>query len=987
MKTKSLTIYFNRWLSLAIAITAISAWNVYADYHSTVLADQPVAYYPINSSVDPVGITATDLSGNGNNGTYNGTDPEYNTVTGPSSFIPTALYFDGFTSFVDLSTGSNPSLLSFSGPITMEAWVQPSSATVGSSRPADILGKGYDGTNEMTLRANGGYYFGGTYNNDAGGRGASGGVQGTDWTYLVSTYDGTNWNLYVNSVLVQSSADANGAINFTAPWAIGDGTTTTAGDNSGSLRFFTGNITEVALYTNALTPSQVLNHFCVGEVGSSAASSVPIIITQPQPQTAVYGGSATFAVQAVSALTTTNQWYKNNVPISGATNISLTLNNVGVGDAVNYSVVVGNSNGATNSTSVSLTIVAANSLKWNAVNSSDLWDTSTTANWLNLSNSTQTAFSPFDQVLFDDTVGVSNNVTINGTVSPSLITVNSSTNNFTFAQGSSPALAGTGSLVKQGNSSLNIFAPAGFAGAVSVQGGSIYAGNNCFKNAAAITVTNSATLDLGGGTFNDDKPIILSGMGVNGKGALYNSYADQPSQLINVTLAGDTKFGSSARWDLASGSQIHGPHNLTIDFQDSGENYYGQWNSPNIGADVLGITLTNHTALGVVNMDSSFQNPGTVVTINTNCQLIFYGGGWNGSFHVNGGGQVYFWSGPAAINGTSATLEDNAQWYAWGGSGDEPVNCAMILNGVAHFLVGDNSRIYTNVFSGPGGFVMDGWNHQLIMSASNTYSGPTVIGDGPQVALTGNGAISHSSLIFFGGSNPTSTHIDVSGRADQTLTLASGQTLAGIGNVNGNLIVSSGAIVSPAGTNTTIGMTTGSNPTGAISAANAVTLNGTTTIKLNGSGVNDQIQAGGNINYGGTLNLINISGSPLAAGNSFQIFSAGGSYNGTFADIIPATPGAGLAWDLSQLNIGFINVVSASQPVIGNVYASGGSLIFSGTGGTANASYAVLTATNLAAPNWIPIATNSFDGTGAFSVTNAIFTGTPQLFYRILQLP
>jgi len=88
---------------------------------------------------------------------------------------------------------------------------------------------------------------------------------------------------------------------------------------------------------------------------------------------------------------------------------------------------------------------------------------------------------------------------------------------------------------------------------------------------------------------------------------------------------------------------------------------------------------------------------------------------------------------------------------------------------------------------------------------------------------------------------------------------------------------------------------------------------------------------------------------------------------------------------------GFINVVSSggSGPVIGSTTVSGGNLIFSGTGGVANGSYAVLTTTNLTTPltNWTSLVTNSFDNTGAFSSTNAIATGTPQRFYRIKQLP
>jgi hypothetical protein len=275
-----------------------------------------------------------------------------------------------------------------------------------------------------------------------------------------------------------------------------------------------------------------------------------------------------------------------------------------------------------------------------------------------------------------------------------------------------------------------------------------------------------------------------------------------------------------------------------------------------------------------------------------------------------------------------------------------------------------------------------------VFTASNTYSGPTVIGGGLTLGLSGNGSISQSSLIFFGGNNPANDSLDVSGRPDQTLTLASGQTLGGIGNVNGSLAVSAGATLSPAGTNTLMGINSGAYSTGIITARGGIVLNGMTIIKLNGSGTNDEVQAGAGITYGGTLNLENISGSPLAAGNSFQIFNAA-SYSGSFVSLMPGAPGTGLAWDTTQLNIGILNVVAAStQPVIGSIVVSGGNLIINGTGGTTNGSYYVLTSTNLAAPlpNWTPVATNTFDASGNFSVTNAVNSNSTQQYY-LLKLP
>ncbi len=274
----------------------------------------------------------------------------------------------------------------------------------------------------------------------------------------------------------------------------------------------------------------------------------------------------------------------------------------------------------------------------------------------------------------------------------------------------------------------------------------------------------------------------------------------------------------------------------------------------------------------------------------------------------------------------------------------------------------------------------------MVFSASNSYSGPSVIGGGLTLALTGNGSIAKSSLIFFGGNDPTSVRLDVSGRPDKMLTLTSGQTLAGVGRISGSLMVAAGATLSPAGTNTTLGITTGANATGIISATNAIVLNGTTTIKLNGPGTNDVVQStASNIAYGGTLNLVNINGVPLVAGNSFQIFNAN-NYTGSFTDIIPAIPGAGLVWDTTQLNIGKLKVATASsQPVVNSVILSGNNLIFSGTNGVANGSYVVLISTNLTLPliNWATLVTNTFDANGIFQVTNPITPETPQFFYRL----
>ncbi len=91
----------------------------------------------------------------------------------------------------------------------------------------------------------------------------------------------------------------------------------------------------------------------------SAAATAPSITTQPNSQSTTPGGSVTFTAAASGNPTPTYQWRKDGNPIGGATNASLTLNNVQAGDAGTYTVVATNSAGSATSNGASLTVSAA----------------------------------------------------------------------------------------------------------------------------------------------------------------------------------------------------------------------------------------------------------------------------------------------------------------------------------------------------------------------------------------------------------------------------------------------------------------------------------------------------------------------------------------------------------------------------------------------------------------------------------------------------
>ena len=85
----------------------------------------------------------------------------------------------------------------------------------------------------------------------------------------------------------------------------------------------------------------------------------PIFLQKPQPITRFAGGTATFSTVAVGSPSLSYQWSFNGTPMSGATSSSYTVSGIAAGDAGNYSVLVTNPYGNTNSGNVALTVVSA----------------------------------------------------------------------------------------------------------------------------------------------------------------------------------------------------------------------------------------------------------------------------------------------------------------------------------------------------------------------------------------------------------------------------------------------------------------------------------------------------------------------------------------------------------------------------------------------------------------------------------------------------
>jgi subtilase family serine protease len=120
---------------------------------------------------------------------------------------------------------------------------------------------------------------------------------------------------------------------------------------------WTGNVTVLQSATNVVLRADDGN----GHSGSSnpfdvVAPNPPVILVQPTNQTVFLGVTVNFSVTASGTLPLSYQWNFNGTNISGATNTNLTLTNVQLNQAGNYTVIITNTWGSVTSSVATLTV-------------------------------------------------------------------------------------------------------------------------------------------------------------------------------------------------------------------------------------------------------------------------------------------------------------------------------------------------------------------------------------------------------------------------------------------------------------------------------------------------------------------------------------------------------------------------------------------------------------------------------------------------------
>jgi len=172
-------------------------------------------------------------------------------------------------------------------------------------------------------------------------------ITDTNFHHLAVTKNGSTVLFFIDGA-AYPAPPYNQAFTFTSPAAIG------GIDNNFT---FLGAIDEVAVYSRALTTNEVQAIYDARGSGKCLVPIPPFISTQPTGRTVTVGSNTTFSVAAGGSVPLSYQWRFNGTNIANATTTSLTLTNVQMSQAGNYSVTVTNVAGATNSDDALLSVV------------------------------------------------------------------------------------------------------------------------------------------------------------------------------------------------------------------------------------------------------------------------------------------------------------------------------------------------------------------------------------------------------------------------------------------------------------------------------------------------------------------------------------------------------------------------------------------------------------------------------------------------------
>jgi RHS repeat-associated protein len=302
-------------------------------YAGTVLADSPGAYWRFGEAS---GTTATDLTGNGLNGSYAGGV----TLGQPSGLgggdPSTSVSLNGSSGFVNVV--STPTLQV--NTVTLELWLKKVSETnYGMYVTKNFAGGGGPGTSWFQLMNNGTsgrLEF--RVTGDVGASLVSNRVLALgSWYDVVATYDGSVAKLYINGALDNVLGMTATPVQTSDPLLIGQ---------RANGYYNNAVLEELAIYPIALTPAQVLAHWSASGVPPGTPTGLTATAGSNQATvswTAPSAGSSTISGYTITPQVGTT--LRTPTTVAGMVT-SATVTGLSGGTAYTFSVVASNSQGS-----------------------------------------------------------------------------------------------------------------------------------------------------------------------------------------------------------------------------------------------------------------------------------------------------------------------------------------------------------------------------------------------------------------------------------------------------------------------------------------------------------------------------------------------------------------------------------------------------------------------------------------------------------------
>ncbi len=199
-------------------------------------------------------------------------------------------------------------------------------------------------------------------NNYGGWTDAKAAIPLNRWTHVALTVAPGTVTAYVNGTVALSVDGLSGSpVVNNWPLKIGSRSTIYVTQTRPQDRF-NGRIDEFSVYARALSSAEIASIHQAGSSGKCAQTFPVVIVSQPAATTVMAGTPATFSVAATGSRPLTYQWQFNGTNILNATNVLLSLPAPRKADTGDYSVVVCNELGCTNSNAARLTVTPAPAL-------------------------------------------------------------------------------------------------------------------------------------------------------------------------------------------------------------------------------------------------------------------------------------------------------------------------------------------------------------------------------------------------------------------------------------------------------------------------------------------------------------------------------------------------------------------------------------------------------------------------------------------------